>query len=82
MSNLGPDSDSVSSMILKMEKKLNPKVYFRRFWKRDEYCSLSSNQYWDWLIYLDVSAPAAINHSQYCSLILLVNNTFVRRTIT
>ena len=62
MSSLGPNSDSVSSMILQMEKKFNPKVYFRRFWKHDQYCSLSSNQYWDWLVYIDVSATANLIH--------------------
>ncbi|CDW73363.1 dhhc zinc finger domain containing protein [Stylonychia lemnae] len=46
-------SDTQSAVILQMEKKLNPSVYWRRFWKHDKYCMISSNQYWDWLTYID-----------------------------
>jgi len=35
-----------------MEKKLNPIPFWRRF-KRDNFCTLSSNSYWDWLQYVD-----------------------------
>ena len=47
-------SDSQTSVILEMEKKLNPFVFWRRMWKTDRFCTLSSNQYWDWLTYIDV----------------------------
>ena len=47
-------NDHKSQVIMLMEKKLNPKAYWRRFWKHDKYCGLSTNQYWDWLTYIDV----------------------------
>ena len=47
-------SDSQSAVILELEKKLNPTVFWRRLWRNDKYCTLSSNQYWDWLTYIDV----------------------------
>jgi len=53
---LRPDtSDSQTSAIMEMERKLNPFIFWRRIWKTDRYCMLSSNQYWDWLTYIDVS---------------------------
>jgi len=49
-------SDTQSMMIMQMEKKLNPTAYWRRFWKTDKYCKITTAQYWDWLPYIDVSA--------------------------
>ena len=46
--------DNQSAMIIQMEKKLNPQTFWRRLRKHDKFCSLSSNQYWDWLTYIDV----------------------------
>ena len=43
-----------NNMIIHMEKTLNSK-WFSRHNQKDEYCTLSSTQYWDWLIYIDVS---------------------------
>ena len=42
-------------MIVEMERKLNPLWFMRRLRGNDEYCTLSSAQYWDWLVYIDVS---------------------------
>ena len=49
-------SDSQSVMILQMEKKLNS-LWFRRRKAQDKLCTISSNQYWDWLTYVDVIIP-------------------------
>ena len=40
-------------MILTLEKKLNNKVYNRRFWKRDLWARISSSQFFDWMVYID-----------------------------
>ena len=48
------NSNSQSAVILEMERKLNSNVFYRRFWKTDKFCKLSTGQYWDWLTYLDV----------------------------
>ena len=37
-----------------MEKKLNPVAFWRRLRRQDKYCTISTNQYWDWLTYIDV----------------------------
>ena len=50
---LGTDSDDKSLMIMEMEKKFNPGWFFRRLRPRDDYCTLSIAQYWDWLTYID-----------------------------
>ena len=42
-------------MITEMERILNPSWFWRRYAKTDEYCTLSTSQYWDWLTYIDVS---------------------------
>jgi len=47
-------SDSQSTVILEMERKLNSKAFWRRLWKNDKFCSISTAQYWDWLTYIDV----------------------------
>ena len=49
----GSDSDDKSHMIMEMEKKMNPFWFFKRS-NKDEYCTVSSAQYWDWLTYIDV----------------------------
>ena len=41
-------------MIMDMERKLNSKWFARRT-QADRYCTLSTNQFWDWLVYIDVS---------------------------
>ena len=43
-----------SSMIMSMERTLN-KTWFQSRLKADKLCKLSTSQYWDWLIYVDVS---------------------------
>jgi hypothetical protein len=30
-------------------------VFWRRLWKQDKFCTISTAQYWDWLTYIDVS---------------------------
>ena len=47
-------SDSQTRVILEMERKLNPAVFWRRLWKQDKFCTISTAQYWDWLTYIDV----------------------------
>lgn len=47
-------SDTQSTVILEMEKKLNPTAFWRRFKKNDRFCTISTAQYWDWLTYIDV----------------------------
>jgi hypothetical protein len=48
------ESDSQSAVIMEMERKLNPTAFWRRFWKHDRYCGITTAQYWDWLTYIDV----------------------------
>jgi len=48
------NSDSQSRVILEMERKLNPQVFWRRLWKHDKFCTITTAQYWDWLTYIDV----------------------------
>ena len=38
-----------------MERTLNP-AWFSRRDKKDQYCTLSIMQYWDWVTYIDVRA--------------------------
>ena len=47
-------SDTQSLVILEMEKKLNPTAFWRRLWKKDKFCTITTAQYWDWLTYIDV----------------------------
>ncbi len=51
----GPSSDSQTRVILEMERKLNPTVFWRRFRKQDKFCTISTAQYWDWLTFIDVN---------------------------
>jgi len=44
-----------------MEKKLNPKWYWRRLWTKDNLCTITTAQYWDWLTYIDVRFPRTVN---------------------
>ena len=46
--------DNQSQMIFNMERKLNASWFSKRFNKVDKFCSLSTNEYWDWLTYIDV----------------------------
>lgn len=46
-------SDSQSAMVLAMERKLNPTAFWRRLWKNDKFCKITTAQYWDWLTYID-----------------------------
>lgn len=50
----GDSSDSQTTVIMEMERKLNPISFLRRFRRRDNYCSLTTSQYWNLLTYLDV----------------------------
>ena len=43
-------------MILSMEKTLNSAWFLRRNQAKDNYCTLSTGQYWDLLTYVDVSS--------------------------
>ena len=52
---LTASSDSQSRVILEMERKLNSDVFWRRLWKKDKFCSITTAQYWDWLTYIDVN---------------------------
>ena len=42
-----------SLMIVEMERILNPAWFKRRTQEKDDYCTLSTSQYWDWLTYID-----------------------------
>ena len=53
-------SDTQSQVILAMERKLNPQAFWRRLWKNDKYCKITTAQYWDWITYLDVSSDSLI----------------------
>ncbi len=48
-------SDNQTLMILEMERKLNPVIFWRRLMGKDKYCRITTSQYWDWLTYIDVS---------------------------
>jgi hypothetical protein len=52
---LTASSDSQSRVILEMERKLNSDVFWRRLWKKDKFCSITTAKYWDWLTYIDVN---------------------------
>ena len=42
-------------MIWNMERKLNKWWFAKHNRKVDSYSELSTNHYWDWLVYIDVS---------------------------
>ena len=44
-----------NNMIMHMERTLNP-AWFNRRDKKDQFCTLSIMQYWDWITYIDVRA--------------------------
>jgi hypothetical protein len=46
--------ESRTHMIFEMERKLNAIWFKRRLASKDSYCNLSTSQYWDWLIFIDV----------------------------
>lgn len=46
-----------------MERKLNPGAFWRRLWKHDKFCTISTAQYWDWITYLDVKIFSAFFNS-------------------
>ena len=48
------EAQSRNNMIVHMESTLNQKWFSRRD-QKDILCKLSTAQYWDWLVYLDVS---------------------------
>ena len=62
MSNSSPvENQQRSAMIMSMEKTLNNAWFMRRTAAKDQYCTLSSSQYWDFLTYIDVrSLPEAL----------------------
>ena len=45
--------DDQSLMIMNMERKLNSR-WFNRRTQKDKYCSLSTTQWWDLHVYIDV----------------------------
>merc|ERR1711934_332318 len=47
------EEDLRSMMIWDMEKILNPGWFWRRLNKTDQFATLSTAQYWDWLTYID-----------------------------
>ena len=49
------EEDNRSSMIMSMESKLNSTWFNKRKDAHKNYCTLSTGQYWDWLMYIDVS---------------------------
>ena len=51
--------ESRNLMIMEMEKKLNPTWFNRRGAEKDDYCHVSTSQYWDWLIFIDVSCRSS-----------------------
>ena len=55
-------------MIWNMESKLNKSWFSRYNRKTDTYAKLSINQYWDWLIYIDVRDCTTLNYlsKNYC----------------
>ena len=55
-------------MIWNMESKLNKSWFSRYNRKTDTYAKLSINQYWDWLIYIDVRDCTTLNYlsNHYC----------------
>lgn len=50
------NANDQTMMIWNMESKLNKSWFSRYNRKTDTYAKLSINQYWDWLIYIDVSS--------------------------
>ena len=59
-----PD-ESRTHMIMQMEQKLNSLWFKRRLASRDSYCNLSTSQYWDWLIFIDVITTKMITPLSY-----------------
>jgi len=53
------ESNERSALIVGMERRLNSSWFNRRAAK-DQYCTLSTGQYWDWLTYIDVSRGDAV----------------------
>ena len=56
MSSPQANKDDQSLMIYTMERKLNPTWFSVHNRKKDAYSKICVSQYWDWLIYIDVSA--------------------------
>lgn len=56
----GDLSDNQSVMILQMENKLNKQTFLRRLMRTDNHAALSTQQYWDWLTYVDVISDSGI----------------------
>lgn len=47
-------AESRTNMIMEMERKLNSSWFKRRLQAKDNFCTLTTAQYWDWLVYIDV----------------------------
>ena len=62
------EEDNRSSMIMSMESKLNSTWFNKRKDAHKNYCTLSTGQYWDWLMYIDVSLDLGLSwlESQSC----------------
>jgi len=49
-------------MIWNMERKLNKWWFAKHDRKHDDYAKISINNYWDWLVYIDVSLLTLSDH--------------------
>ena len=47
-------ADDRTEMIMEMERKLNPSWFARRSSNNDRFCRLTTSNYWDWLVHIDV----------------------------
>lgn len=54
MSQAQDNVSDQSLMIVNMERKLNASWFSRRT-EKDKFCKISTTQFWDWLVYVDVS---------------------------
>jgi hypothetical protein len=62
-------------MIFNMEKKLNATFFAKRFNRKDKFCSLSTNEYWDWLTYIDVSTIHSPSLTLFDYILMLLYRT-------
>ena len=52
---MASEQDQRSAMIVEMERILNPSWFNKRKTYNENYCAMSTHQYWDWIRYIDVS---------------------------
>ena len=65
MNSTSSENQQRSAMIMSMEKTFNNAWFMRRESGKDQYCTLSSSQYWDFITYIDVCFFAFL---VFCSL--------------